>query len=101
MHGFYAVLLQVNRLLASGQTAAAAEQAAAAQKADVRTGTEQQQLQQLTERLQQPSATVTEALREQSGVRQELDLCMSLVRPQSLSAASNTLPSRGLLCEAL
>jgi hypothetical protein len=72
--------VQVERLLASGQTAAAAEQAAAAQKADARTADEQQKLSDLTERLQQPSCTVTEALEEHAGVRKELDLCISLVR---------------------
>jgi hypothetical protein len=74
------MLLQVERLLASGRTAEAAEQAAAAQKADVRTATEQQKLQGLTDRLKQLSATVAEALGEQSEVKKELDLRMSLVR---------------------
>lgn len=72
--------LQVDRLLATGQTAAAAEQAAAAQKADVRTADEQQKLHELTESLQEPSHTVTEAVVEHAGVSKELDICISLVR---------------------
>lgn len=71
--------VQVDALLASGQTSAAAEQAAAAQKADVRIAAEQQKLQDLRNSLQEPSNVITEAVREHAAVSKELDLCLSLV----------------------
>ncbi|NJR41757.1 MAG: hypothetical protein HC767_02920 [Akkermansiaceae bacterium] len=46
----------------------------------MRTAAEQQKLQDLTDRLHEPSNTVTEALSDHSGVKKELDLCISLVR---------------------